>query len=178
MRRRLAGWSLAAATGFGLLAAAGQSLAAGPEIVAVRDAVRLPELVDAPERVGGREIVGDVERVFDRAIIVVNERPIRLFGVLAPRVGEPFSGSAQLLLREATLGQRVRCEPLSHGLAGDGEPGLIARCRVGAMDLSALLVSSGYVRPCVIDGEQPYGRLAPRATRGRPAGPSCPRPSD
>lgn len=122
----------------------------------------------------GPEIVGDVEHVYDRGIIVVDERPIRLWGVLAPRIGEPFSGDSQLLLRKATLGRQARCEPLS------GESGwarrIVARCLVGAMDLSALLIASGFGRPCAVDGELPYGRLVPHFSRPEEgAAVACPR---
>ena len=122
----------------------------------------------------GPEIVGDVQHVFDRGIIVVDERPIRLWGVVAPRIGEPFSGDSQLLLRKATLGRQARCEPL-FGEAGWSRR-IVARCLVGAMDLSALLIASGFGSPCAVDGELPYGRLAPRFARlDSGAAVACPR---
>lgn len=102
-------------------------------------------------------IEGDVQHVFDRAVIVVDNRPVRLWGVVAPRSGEPLSGTSQLLLRRVTLGQQAHCQPLG----ADDAPEVIARCLVDGMDLGALLVASGLGRPCSVGGERPYARLVP-----------------
>ena len=110
------------------------------------------------------EIVGDVQHVYDRGVIVVDNQPVQLFGVIAPGVGEPNSGGTQLLLRKATLGRIAHCEVLG----GEGsEP--LARCMVGAMDLSALLVATGHGRACSVDGQMPYGKLAPSLEASMPA---------
>lgn len=100
-------------------------------------------------------IEGNVQRVYDRAVIVVDNTPVRLWGVTAPRTGEAASGRTQLALRQWTLGQHVHCEPLSE----DSQRPIVARCLADGLDLSAALVSSGLGNSCRVNGIAPYGQL-------------------
>ena len=110
-------------------------------------------------------IEGNVQRVFDRGIIVVDNTTVRLWGVIAPRTGEATSGRTQLALRQWTLGQHVHCEPVRQ----NAERQVVARCLADGLDLGAALVSSGLGSSCQVDGVVPYGKLDKVEPRG-----SCP----
>jgi len=120
-------------------------------------------------------IAGDAQRVFHRGILLIDNRRVQLWGVVAPGLNEPHSGSTALLLRRATMGQRVECLPLGPIEEAAAEASqIVARCFADGLDLSAALVASGLGRPCRVANQTPYAGLAPPMTGAGIASEDCP----
>ena len=84
---------------------------------------------------------------------------VRLEGIAAPELKEPFGGQSSDALRRAALGQEATCvaagTPQSHGRE-------VMRCSVNGVDLGLAMVMFGHARVCWVRGKRPYEQALDR----------------
>jgi len=94
-------------------------------------------------RAGG-QVEGVISRVLDGDTLFVGAVNIRLQGIAAPELDEPFGPEARDFLIAIALGKRARCD-----LAGERSfDRQVAVCRVDGQDLGRLMIEAGLARDC------------------------------
>jgi endonuclease YncB( thermonuclease family) len=94
-------------------------------------------------RAGGL-LVGPVNRVLDGDTLYVGPTKIRLQGIAAPELDEPFGPEARDFLTAIALGNRARCD-LTGEISFDRQ---VAVCRIDEQDLGRLMIEAGFARDC------------------------------
>ena len=90
------------------------------------------------------QVEGVVSRVLDGDTLFVGSTNIRLQGIAAPELDEPFGPEARDFLIAIALGKRARCD-----LAGERSfDRQVAVCRIDGQDLGRLVVEAGLARDC------------------------------
>ncbi|MCG8543277.1 MAG: thermonuclease family protein [Alphaproteobacteria bacterium] len=83
-------------------------------------------------------IIGDAI-IVDGDSIIVNEVPIRLWGIDAPETGTLEGDRAKAYMRALTRNNQVRCEDNGQRIQGH----IMAQCFIGEVDLGSIMVLSG-----------------------------------
>ncbi len=85
-----------------------------------------------------------VGKVIDGDTLYVGSTKIRLQGIAAPELDEPFGPEARDFLTAIALGKRARCQ-LTGEKTWDRQ---VAVCRIDGQDLGRLVVEAGLARDC------------------------------
>ena len=109
-------------------------------------------------RAGG-QVEGVVSRVLDGDTLYVGAVNIRLQGIAAPELDEPFGPEARDFLTAVALGKRARCD-LTGERSFDRQ---VAVCRIDGQDLGRLMIEAGLARDCrrIRCGRITWGRHRP-----------------
>jgi micrococcal nuclease len=89
-------------------------------------------------------LTGQVTHVRDGDTIEVGKIPIRLNGVSAPELKEPFGPKSKRFMRDLVLGKRVRCE-LNGKKTYDR---LVGVCFLGGRDIGLAIIKAGLALDC------------------------------
>ena len=92
----------------------------------------------------GDQLEDMVAKVIDGDTLHVGATKIRLQGVAAPELDEPFGPEARYFLTAIALGRRARCDLIGE-LSFDRQ---VAVCRIDGRDLGRLMVEAGWARDC------------------------------
>ena len=90
------------------------------------------------------QIEGVVSRVLDGDTLVVGSTRIRLQGVVAPELHEPYGPEARDFLTTLALDKQASCD-LTGKRSFDRQ---VAVCRIDGRDLGRLIVGAGLARDC------------------------------
>jgi len=113
-------------------------------------------------------LTGDVTKVRDGDTIEVGKIPIRLNGVSAPELNEPFGPQSKAFMLDLVMGNRVRCE-LDGTKTYDRWVGV---CYLNGQDIGAAVIGAGLALDCP---RYSTGRYAKLETRGAKAQITLPR---
>lgn len=89
-------------------------------------------------------LTGNVTKVRDGDTIEVGKVPIRLNGVSAPEMKEPFGPQSKAFMVDLVMGKRVRCE-LNGRKTYDR---LVGVCFVNGKDIGAAVIEAGLALDC------------------------------
>ena len=85
-----------------------------------------------------------VGKVIDGDTLYVGPTKIRLQGIAAPELDEPFGPEARDFLIAVALGKRARCD-LTGERSFDRQ---VAVCRIDGQDLGKMIIEAGLARDC------------------------------
>ena len=122
-----------------------------------------PVLLVGPPAAGAEcprgSLATDVTRVSDGVSIDVGGVPIRLQGLVAPKVSDPGGERAALAMEKLVLGREIRCE-LDGGHVDDRCTGV---CYLDGKDIGETMVRQGLVRDCPRLSERRYAKAEHQA---------------
>jgi len=105
---------------------------------------------------------GTVTKVRDGDTIEIGKIPIRLNGVSAPELKEPFGQQSKQFMRDLVDGKRVRCE-LNGKKTYDRFVGV---CYLGERDIGAAVIEAGLALDCPRFSGGRYAEIERIAARG------------
>lgn len=101
-------------------------------------------LIAPPAMADPTILTGDVTKVRDGDTIEVGKIPIRLNGVSAPEMGEPFGHQSKSFMVDLVMSKRVRCE-LDGTKTHDRWVGI---CYLNGRDIGAAVIGAGLALDC------------------------------
>lgn len=100
--------------------------------------------------------------VVDGDTIKVSGQSIRLWGIDAPELSEPFGEASKRSLKNLINERSVTCTQVSNARSYNR---IVATCKIGNMDLGAAQVSSGAALDCAHYSNGHYRSFEPKAIR-------------
>ncbi|MDH3739628.1 MAG: thermonuclease family protein [Alphaproteobacteria bacterium] len=114
-------------------------------------------------------LTGSVTRVRDGKTIEVADAPIRLNGVAAPALEEPFGREAQAFLTRLVFGRTVTCELNGQRTLNRA----IGVCYLDGQDIAASIIAAGLARDCARHSGGQYDEFNTTASKRLPLPDYC-----
>ena len=89
-------------------------------------------------------LAGPVTHVRDGNTIQIDDRPIRINGIAAPELREPFGYDSRDYLRRLVLGKAVTCNLIGQRSYDRA----IGTCYLDGDDIAVTIISAGFARDC------------------------------